>query len=179
MNEEQAQRLTAWAKVIDDSDYYEVLGVPPTADTATIRNAYHGFAGSFHPDAHPAEEASTAALLARVFQRGTEAYRVLVDPDLRTRYDIGLGRGELRLRELYTSAPPPRQSSYGRPLHELCRSAGAKLAAQQADRMLAAGDLIGAKRQLQLALSYDGGANLDLTERLEALETALYASGGG
>ncbi|MBN1606332.1 MAG: J domain-containing protein [Polyangiaceae bacterium] len=178
MDEEQKQRLMAWMALVDECDYYELLGVPPTADHDTIKNAYRGWVGSFHPDAHPADDASTLDLLTRVFQRGTEAYRVLTDVDLRTRYDIGLRQGELRLRELLTSAPAPRQSSSGKPLHELCRSAGAKLAAKQADSLLAKGDLAGAKRQLELALSYDGGANLDLAERLEALETALYVSGG-
>jgi curved DNA-binding protein CbpA len=177
MDDEQKQRLMAWAALVDDCDYYELLGVSPTADLESIKTAYRNLVGAFHPDAHPAEDASILDLLARIFQRGTEAHRVLADVDLRTRYDIGLRRGELRLRELTTSAPAPRQTSSGKPLHELCRSAGAKLAAQRADSLLTAGDLSAAKRQLELALRYDGGANLDLSERLEALETALYMSG--
>ena len=177
MDDEQKQRLMAWVALVDDYDYYELLGVPPTADQESIKSAYHSLIGAFHPDAHPAEDVATLEILARVFQRATEAHRVLADVDLRTRYDIGLRRGELRLRELLTSVSAPRQSSSGKPLHELCRSAGAKLAAKQADSLLAAGDLAAAKRQLELALSYDGGANLDLAERLEALETALYVSG--
>jgi curved DNA-binding protein CbpA len=177
MDEEQKQRLLTWTALIDDCDYYELLGVAPTAGQESIKGAYRSWVGAFHPDAHFAEDASTLDLLTRVFQRGTEAHRVLTDVDLRTRYDIGLRRGELRLRELVTNAPAPRQTSSGKALHELCRSAGAKLAAKQADSLLAKGDLAGAKRQLELALSYDGGANLDLAERLEALETALYVSG--
>jgi curved DNA-binding protein CbpA len=177
MDEQHKRRLADWVAIVDHCDYYELLGVQATADPESIKNAYHGLVSSFHPDAHPGEDASTLDMLTRVFQRGTEAHRVLTDIDLRTRYDIGLLRGELRLRELLTSAPAPRERSSGKPLHELCRSAGAKLAAKQADSLLAKGDLGAAKRQLELALRYDGGANLDLAERLEALETALYVSG--
>ena len=177
MDDEQKQRLMAWVAAADECDYYELLGVPQTADLESIKSAYRSLVSSFHPDAHATEDAPTLDMLTRVYQRGTEAQRVLTDVDLRTRYDIGLRRGELRLRELLTSAPAPRQSSPGKPLHELCRSAGAKLAARRADSLLAKGDLAAAKQQLELALSYDGDANLDLAERLEALETALYVSG--
>jgi hypothetical protein len=63
------------------------------------------------------------------------------------------------------------------PLHELCRSPGAKLAAQKADKLLSVGDLEAAKSELERALEYDGGNNGALSERLEALAVALYAQG--
>ena len=36
-------------------DYYEVLGVPKTADDATIKKAYRTLAKKYHPDANPGD----------------------------------------------------------------------------------------------------------------------------
>lgn len=177
MEELELARLIEWSAALECITYYEMLGLSPTADTEAVRAAYHRFAASFHPDAYPDESAQVTDLLSRVFRNGTQAYRVLIDADLRLKYDMGLQRGQLRLDERASSGPPVRRATEGRPLHELCRSAGAKLAAKQADKLLSAGDLRGARKQLEIALSYDGGANLDIAERLEALAVALYASG--
>jgi hypothetical protein len=89
---------------------------------------------------------------------------------------MALERGELRL----VPETVPRRASVdeGRPLDELCRSGGAKLSAQKAAKLIAAGDLEAAKRELEKALEYDGGVNPALQERLRDLELALYAMGG-
>ena len=177
MDEQDWQRLVEWAKLAESATYYEMLGLEPTAGADAIRGAYHRFAACFHPDAYPSEGESVTCVLRQVFQQGTEAYRVLIDSDLRLKYDMALQRGQVRLSDRPISGTPEAGSTAGRPLHELCRSAGAKLAAKQADRLLTAGDLRGAQKQLLQALQYDGGANLALSERLEAIEVALYASG--
>ncbi|MEU0835141.1 DnaJ C-terminal domain-containing protein [Streptomyces sp. NPDC005969] len=62
-------------------DYYEVLGVPRTADTAEIQQAFRTLARRHHPDVNknPAAEER--------FKDINEAYGVLSDPDTRARYD--------------------------------------------------------------------------------------------
>jgi curved DNA-binding protein len=62
-------------------DYYEVLGVPRTADADTLQAAYRRLARANHPDINkdPAAEER--------FKEINEAYHVLSDPDLRRRYD--------------------------------------------------------------------------------------------
>ena len=164
------QRLREWDAQLDTSSYYEILGVDARAGDREIQAAYQRFARAFHPDVHVGSD---------VFQRGAEAYRVLKNPELRVRYDMALGqRGHRRL--LPSDVPPPFDASAaGRPLHELCRSAGAKLAANKAARLIDEGDLAGAKRELLIALSHDGSANPALTARIDALEVALYAMGAG
>ena len=171
------ERLHAWDAALDDSTYYEVLGVDERAGDREIQAAYQRFARAFHPDVHVGARAQQLDLLKRIFQRGAEAYRVLKNPDLRVRYDMARTRGHARL--LPSDVPPPFDASAaGRPLHELCRSAGAKLAANKAARLIDAGDLAGAKRELLIALAHDGSANPALTARIDALEVALYAMGG-
>jgi curved DNA-binding protein CbpA len=173
---EHLARIEAWVEVLDQASYYELLGVPPIADGEALRRAFHGFARAFHPDSHLGAPEETLDKVRRVFQRGAEAYRVLGNPELRVRYDIGLAKGRLRLEPESGGARGGRDD--GRPLHELCRSPGAKLAAQRAAKRIEAGDLAGARRDLEQALEHDAGVNPALEERLEALEIALYATGG-
>lgn len=175
MDPQDIQRVFEWDELVDQSSYYEILGLLEIADGGAIRRAFHEFAVSFHPDAFPDADGETADALRRVFQRGAEAYRVLSRPDSRAEYDLALAKGQLRLDS--TIAPPPlARSSDIRSLDELCRSAGARRFAKKAEEAITAGDLPGAKRELQMALREDG-ANADLAERLDAIDLALYAMG--
>jgi curved DNA-binding protein CbpA len=175
-SERLRERLEAWDAVLETYDYYELLGVSELADDGAIKASYHRFARAFHPDSHIATGARERAIAARVFQRGTEAYRVLSHPDLRVRYDMARTRGRLRL---FPSEVPSAfaASADTRPLHELCRSAGAKLSAQKATRFIDAGEPARAMDELVRALAHDGGANPAIQERIEALEVVLYARG--
>jgi curved DNA-binding protein CbpA len=169
------ERIFEWDALIDQSSYYEVLGLLEIADSGAIRKAFHEFAVAFHPDAFPEADEETSAALRRVFQRGAEAYRVLSRPDSRTDYDLALAKGQLRLDT--SIAPPPLQRhSDIRSLDELCRSPGARRYAKRAEELISSGDLTGAKRELQMALREDGD-NAELAERLDAIDLALYAMG--
>jgi len=173
------ERLAEWADVLDDSSYYEILGVLEICDDQALREAFREFALSFHPDLFRDSPEPMQAAVRRIFQRGTEAYRVLADREMRLRYDMGLGRGKRRMEEALgpkTEAPPP-VSIRSKGLDELARSGGAKLAAQKASKLLEKGDLEGAKKELEKALSFDGNANPKLAEQIDAIALVLYAGG--
>lgn len=170
------ERIHRWADVLDDSTYYEILGVLEIADEAGIREAFHRFSLAFHPDVHVGAGEDLLSVTRRLFQRGAEAYRVLSHPELRMRYDMALAKGHLRLE----GDDVPKQPAIAtgvKSLDELCRSAAAKLCAQKADKLISSGDLLAAKRELMMALYHDGNANPDLAERLDALDVALFAMG--
>lgn len=175
MDRQDIERIFDWDALIDESSYYEILGLLEIADGGAIRKAFHEFAVAFHPDAFPEADEETADALRRVFQRGAEAYRVLSHPDSRSEYDLALAKGQLRLDA--TLAPPPlARNSDIRSLDELCRSPGARRFAKRAEALISNGDLPGAKRELQMALREDGD-NPDLVERLDAIDLALFAMG--
>ena len=175
MDLQDIERIFEWDALLDQSSYYEVLGLLEIADTGAVRKAFHEFAVAFHPDAFPEADEETAEALRRVFQRGAEAYRVLSRPDSRADYDLALAKGQLRLDT--TIAPPPlARNSDIRSLDELCRSPGARLFAKKAEELISNGDLPSAKRELQMALREDGD-NPDLVERLDAIDLALFAMG--
>jgi len=63
-------------------DYYEVLGVSRDADEVELKRAFRELARRYHPDMN-----SSDANAEDKFKEANEAYGVLSDPKLRTRYD--------------------------------------------------------------------------------------------
>ena len=62
-------------------DYYEVLGVPRTASSEELQQAFRKLARTYHPDVNKDPEAEER------FKEVNEAYHVLADPGTRARYD--------------------------------------------------------------------------------------------
>lgn len=62
-------------------DYYAVLEVPPSADTAEVNAAFRRLAWRYHPDRNPAPGSTLQ------FQDINEAHQVLSDPARRADYD--------------------------------------------------------------------------------------------
>jgi len=63
-------------------DYYEVLGVPRTADEADIKKAFRRLARELHPDVNSHDPQAEEK-----FKEAAEAYEVLSDPERRATYD--------------------------------------------------------------------------------------------
>src|SRR4029453_8366600 len=63
-------------------DYYQILGVPKTADAKAIKQAYRKLARKHHPDQNPGNKAA-----AERFKEINEANEVLSAPEKRQRYD--------------------------------------------------------------------------------------------
>jgi hypothetical protein len=69
-----------------DVDHYLVLGVPWTADAATVRAAYVALAKRYHPDV----ATGNPELAAFNFRQIADAYQTLSDPVSRALYDAKL-----------------------------------------------------------------------------------------
>ena len=63
-------------------DYYEILGVEPTADKKVIQQTFHKLARKHHPDVNPGNKAAEEK-----FKTFNEAYQVLSDVKQRKKYD--------------------------------------------------------------------------------------------
>ncbi len=156
--------LRALANVIDELDYYELLEAPRGASASALREAYHAASRRFHPDANRHLDTDLRGAVERIAKRVTEAYSVLRDPRRRRLYDEALGAGRRRLQLVESAAEAGRRSRderEGRTPH------GRRLFAQ-ATSDLARGDVSGAIRNLQLALTYEP-ANDGFRAQLEEL----------
>ena len=69
--------------MVDQRDYYEVLGVARDADLKAIKNAFRKLALKYHPDRNKSPDAEEK------FKEIAQAYAVLSDPKKRQEYDAG------------------------------------------------------------------------------------------
>jgi molecular chaperone DnaJ len=68
--------------MVDQRDFYEVLGVERRASSVQITEAYRKLAIKYHPDKNPGNEDAASR-----FKEAARAFEVLSDADLRSRYD--------------------------------------------------------------------------------------------
>ncbi|MBL8600764.1 MAG: DnaJ domain-containing protein [Myxococcales bacterium] len=165
---------------LDRVDYYALLGVARDATAERIREAFHKFALRFHPDQH-VEDPKQQARAGRIFKRGSEGYRVLLNPGLRARYDEALGRGQVRLTpEAERQEPVAETRSTEAAALEPLPADLAPLFTQ-AEAALAKGDIKNAKAFLQIVSrrSTHPKVKLLLKEILEAEKALLSRRGPG
>jgi len=99
-------------------NYYELLAIDAAASVDDVKKAFRREIAKYHPDKvqHLGQEfqAMASALAADL----TEAYRVLMDPALRARYDEDLraGRGAPEQPPLqWATTPPPHRTEAAQP----------------------------------------------------------------
>jgi DnaJ-class molecular chaperone len=143
--------IQALARVLDELDYYRLLHVAPSANARDVKEAYFASSRAFHPDANRHLGAELRAAIDRIAKRVTEAYSVLRDPRRRATYDQRLAAGGApRLQLAEATAEAGRRETQERGRTPQGRQYFARAEADQAR-----GDLAGAARNLQTALTFE------------------------
>ena len=162
--------ILEWSRTLDAVDYLTLLRLPRAEPSeAQVRDAWRAFALAFHPDRHRDAPDEVRAAATRIFQRGAEASRILLEPTLRRRYMELLARGTLRMTHDEIADSHRERSSR---VQDLVRSAVARPFAEKADELLARGELKQARLQLQLAIMREP-SNQKLADRLRELDEQL------
>lgn len=82
------QEAHALFKRSKNKDYYKVLNVDKDADERTIKRQYRALTMKYHPD-KSARLGVTTEQAEKKMAEINEAYEVLLDPELRARFDRG------------------------------------------------------------------------------------------
>jgi DnaJ-class molecular chaperone len=146
--------ISALVRIMDELDYYQLLGVEPKASTAEIRKAYHGSSRIFHPDANRNLAEDLRAHCGRISKRISEAYCVLRDARRRQAYDAKRGEGSnlrIQIAEAKNAHVERRRAEARGATAQGCQFHG------KAEADIKAGNLAGAIQNLQMALTFEPG----------------------
>lgn len=97
-------------------DFYELLGVSPSASPEEIKRAYRREIARYHPDRYVNADPKDLEYARRRSQLLTEAYATLSNPAARSAYN--LGRRRSGAKPLRPAPPPPTQRDYQTELYQ-------------------------------------------------------------
>jgi DnaJ-class molecular chaperone len=170
------ESLQQWLSVLDNLSYYDLFRVPQRAGADELRYAFYQFADTFHPDGHAWRSQWEREVIGRIFRRGTEAYRILSDPELRARYDHALSQGVQGAEQIVVESAQEVKKNVmtsGRLIDKI-KSPAARPFVIRAEELLSKGDPKQAKIQLTMALHLEV-KNPALDEFKAKVEAAVKA----
>ncbi len=159
--------IRALVKIMDELDYYQLLGVQLDATSSQIRQAFHESSRSYHPDANRELDADLQSQCAQISKLVTEAYCILRDARRRKAYDSRVAGGEsVRIQLAEARNAHAEQSTAER----RGRTAQGRQYHGKAEAELKRGNLAGAIQHIQMALTFeaDNTGFKNLLEELRA-----------
>lgn len=145
-----AKRVRTMHRLLEEVDYYQLLGLEAGATGAQLRSAYFDLSLEFHPDRFfLLRSGELKEKIYSIYRRIQEAYRVLADEVLRREYDeLRASKSGERPELVLATAPPTGLGGHS-------QEARAAALLGHAEGLYRQGDLDGARLFLHLARHYD------------------------
>jgi len=167
MSSSDPAEIKAFARIIDELNYYEILELEPGANGSNVRDAFHKASRIFHPDRfRNRTEKDLSNEINLISKRITEAYTILRNPRRRRIYDRFLSQEATQVRiplaEIEAEAEKQTKET------GVATTPNGRRYVAKADADLETGNVQGAIRNLQMAVAFEPG-NAKLQQKLEAL----------
>lgn len=144
------KRVRKMFRMLDEVDYYQLLGVEPTASSDQITSAYFDLSLEFHPDRFfLLRSGDSKEKIYAIYRRIAEAFRVLSDPATRAEYDASRGHGVVE--QILPNQPKRPTNGLDVPT----KTPEAERFVGLAGEALGKGDLNGARLHLHIAWTYE------------------------
>ena len=141
-------RVAAIDAKLDETSYYELLGLDASVTNQEILDRYYKLASKLHPDKYVTRSTKEGlAALNRVHARMGEAKNVLTNSEQRAQYDAGLAEGKTRIED---TTDKPRKLASRDPASPMARTLYETAMAE-----IAKGATSQAKANLKLAKQYE------------------------
>ena len=152
MAEIASTEITALAGILGELDYYQLLHLERSAKPSEIRRAYHETSRSFHPDSNRHQEPEVRLAIDKIAKRISEAYSILRNPRRRKAYDLQIAaKAGVRMQLADAEAVGSRKQTETRE----GRTPQGRQYFNLANASLRQGDLAGAIRNLQTAITFE------------------------
>lgn len=151
-------QLKQLAATIDTIDYFQILNIPHTSNSAQAKVAYYQLARALHPDKFfHIDDVELKGAVGKIYKRVTESYMVLKDDSKRLKYTKDILGSERAQKLRYSEGSEAEQKEEQKLATKVCKTPKAEQMFNAAMFDLQNGRIEQAFKGLQTATLFEPG----------------------